>query len=433
MMATRLEGLFIGLALLFLTLANVSHTVALRYVLLLLFVFYACANWQSLLAFVRKGGAPLWSLLVFTGYVLLHSLLLSNWPGESLSEFRSQLLIGLLWFLVGGCFFWRQQQVSVKDLVMLAGTLLCAVELGHALYVRAISGAFPYMASFTTATKLELTFFINTVLVFLAVKVFADASPRFSYPSRLPRWLPASAILLLLLVSLMAGARNGLIGMVYLAGSMLVVFLYWERERLGWRKSLLLVVAIGSAVVLLASYAYHRDSRNQVFIESASMGWHYQTSNGWLRTVDYPMMRNGTVVDASAYERVAWISRGLDLIAEQPLGFGFSRNTFSMSLTHLGQQNKIGHSHSGMIDLGVGTGIAGILFWLLFCLSTMLTGLRHFVQRKSATGLVLALVVGGFVGRMLIESIQRDHLLHLFMFMVGALLAELLAAESHHA
>lgn len=432
-MATRLDGLFIGLALLFLTLANVSHTVALRYVLLLLFMLYACANWQSLLAFARKGGIVLWSLLAFTGYVLLHSLLLSNWPGESLSEFRSQLLIGLLWFLVGGCFFWRQQRVSIKDLVMLAGTLLCAVELGHALYVRAVSGAFPYMESFTTATKLELTFFINTVLVFLAVKVFADASPRFSYVSRLPRWLPAGAIVLLLLVSLMAGARNGLLGMIYLAGSMLMVFLYWERKRLGWRRALLLVVAICSVVAGLASYAYHRDSRNQVFIESASLGWHYQTSSGWLRTAEYPLMSNGTVVDASAYERVAWISRGLDLIAEQPLGFGFSRNTFSMALTHIGVQNKVGHSHSGMIDLGVGTGVAGIVLWLLFCLSAMLTGLRHFVRRQSATGLVLALVVGGFVGRMLIESIQRDHLLHLFLFVVGALLAELLSAEAGHA
>lgn len=432
-MTKKLDMLFLLLALVFVTLANVSHTVALRYLLLLLFLGYAGCHWRALLGFIRGSSVVLWTLAAFVGYVFLHSLLWSNWPELSLSEARSQMLIGLLWFVVGGAMFWRRQALSIKDVVLLAGALLCGVELGHAGYVLATTGALPYQTAFTTATKLELTFFINTVLVFLAVRIFADVSPRFHYASRLPRWFPYLALLLLLLVSLMAGARNGLIGMVYLAFSMLVVFLYWERKRLGWRKAVLIAAAICAGIGSMASYAYHKDTRNQVFIESAEMGWHYQSSKGWLRVADYPKMHNGQMVDPSAYERIAWISRGLDLIRDNPLGYGYGRNAFTRSLSHVGIDNKIGHSHSGFIDLGVGLGIPGILLWLLFCLSLMFTGLRRFVREQNTTGLVLVLVVGGFAGRMLIESIQRDHLLHLFLFIVGALLAELLPRESRHA
>ncbi|SCK15099.1 O-antigen ligase [Vogesella sp. LIG4] len=432
-MTKKLDLLFLFLALVFVTLANVSHTVALRNVLLLLFLVYAGCNRHVLLGFIRGSGAVFWALAAFVGYAFLHSLLWSGWRDVSLSEASSQLLMGLLWFVVGGALFWRRQALSIKDVVMLAGALLCGVELGHALYQRITTGSLPYQEVFTTATKLELTFFINTVLVFLAVRIFADFSARFHYASRLPRWFPYLALLLLLLVSLMAGARNGLIGMVYLAFSMLGVFLYWERKRLGWKKTVLIIAAICAAIGGMASYAYHKDTRNLIFIGSADMGWHYQTSKGWLRVEDYPKMASGQMVDPSAYERVAWISRGLDLIRDNPLGYGYGRNAFTRSLTHIGVENKVGHSHSGFIDLGVGLGIPGILLWLLFCLSLMFTGLRRFVREQNTTGLVLALVVGGFVGRMLIESIQRDHLLHLFLFIVGALLAELLSRESRHA
>ncbi|WP_174874767.1 O-antigen ligase family protein [Vogesella oryzae] len=432
-MTKKLDMLFLLLALVFVTVANVSHTVALRYVLLVLFLGYSVCHRYALLDFIRSSRKLFWSLAAFVGYVFLHSLLWSNWPELSLGEARSQMLMGLLWFVAGGVLFWRRQALSIKDVVLLAGTLLCGVELGHAGYVLVTTGALPYQTAFTTATKLELTFFINTVLVFLAVRLFADFSPRFHYASRLPRWLPYLALLLLLSVSLMAGARNGLIGMVYLAFSMLGVFLYWERKRLGWRKALLIVFVICAAVGAMAGYAFHKDTRNQVFAGSADMGWHYQTSKGWLRTEPYPVMANGQGVDPSAYERTAWISRGLDLIRDNPLGYGYGRNAFTRALTHLGIENKLGHSHSGFIDLGVGLGVPGILLWLLFCLSLMFTGLRRFVRGQNTTGLVLALVVGGFVGRMLIESIQRDHLLHLFLFIVGALLAELLREESQRA
>jgi hypothetical protein len=80
-----------------------------------------------------------------------------------------------------------------------------------------------------------------------------------------------------------------------------------------------------------------------------------------------------------------------------------------------------------MIDLGVGFGIPGIVLWLAYCWTLIVIGLRAFAQRGEIHGLMLTLVSCGFIGRMMIESIMRDHMLYLFLFISAALLAEMYA------
>ena len=89
----------------------------------------------------------------------------------------------------------------------------------------------------------------------------------------------------------------------------------------------------------------------------------------------------------------------------------------------MGKPNQIGHSHSGFIDMGVGLGIPGVLLWLSFCLSLIVIGLKAFVVRRDVAGLALMLVTCGFLGRMVLESVSKDHMLHIFLFTVAALLA----------
>jgi len=51
-----------------------------------------------------------------------------------------------------------------------------------------------------------------------------------------------------------------------------------------------------------------------------------------------------------------------------------------------------------------------------------MAGWRSFAAFRSPRGLLLILLVGGYTGRMLIESVSRDHMLQIFFFLVGALL-----------
>lgn len=67
----------------------------------------------------------------------------------------------------------------------------------------------------------------------------------------------------------------------------------------------------------------------------------------------------------------------------------------------------------------------GILLWLGFCLSLLWQGLCAFTRRRDLAGLALMLVTCGFMGRMLLESVSKDHMLHLFLFTIAALLAQM--------
>jgi O-antigen ligase len=107
------------------------------------------------------------------------------------------------------------------------------------------------------------------------------------------------------------------------------------------------------------------------------------------------------------------------------MGYGYDRRAFSQALFSQGKPNQIGHSHSGFIDMGVGLGVPGVLLWVSFCLSLIVIGLKVFVLRREVAGLVLMLVTCGFLGRMVLESVSKDHMLHIFLFTVAALLAHI--------
>lgn len=420
--------LAIGLSLLFLTLASVSHTIALRYVILLLMLVLVAKDYPELKRHWREQRGPIAAIGAFLLFALLHSLSLSMWPEASASEFRSQLLMGGLWFVAGLALFRPSRRWTISDLVILAGCVLALAEFSHGAYIYLTTGLWPYNEVYTTATKLEFTFFMNFVLAFI-VAAFCFGQRDGKWITNFSRWSLGLAASLILFVSLKAGARNGMIGLIYLMFSMLLVYTVFEGVKIGWGKTLVIASFVLAALASLTVYTIKQDSRNQIFFESATAGWHYADTKAWLRIAPRPKLSNGMDVDGSAYERVAWIHSGLDLIAAKPLGYGYSRNAFTNALTATGHPNQVGHSHSGFIDLGVGLGVFGIVLWLAFCGVLIRAGYRAFRLRRDTLGLVLMLVTCGFLGRMLLESVNKDHMLHIFLFTAAALLAELKQRE----
>lgn len=406
------------LAIFFLTVSNISHTIALRYVLLAVFLVWAVVERTRLVR--TLSGWPLPGILLgsFLLYALIHSLMLSGWVTTSLAEWRSQLLMGGLWFIAGTVLFSRQHPLSILDCVVTAGLLLVAAEVFMAALYYYQHGTWLYMEVFTTATKLEFTFFVNFAMAFVAVLAgFGKGSTRF------PLWSLLAIGALMFFASFHAGARNGLIGLSYLVLSFTLIYVLTHRQHLSRTRLLVLLLLVGVGMAVFVSKAIQKDVRNQIFVQSATIGWQDRDGLGWLRMGPYPKLDDGREVDGSAYERVAWIRAGLDLVAERPMGYGYDRRAFSQALFAVGKPNQIGHSHSGFIDLGVGLGVPGVLLWLSFCLSLIVIGFKAFVLRRDVAGLALMLVTCGFLGRMVLESVSKDHMLHIFLFTVAALLA----------
>lgn len=406
------------LSILFLTVSNISHTIALRYVLLAVFLVWAVVERARLVRTVS--GWPLPGILLgsFLLYAFIHSVLLSGWMATSLAEWRSQLLMGGLWFIAGTVLFSRQRPLSILDCVVTAGLLLVAAEVFMAVRYYYQHGVWPYMEVFTTATKLEFTFFVNFAMAFVAVLAgFGKGKTRF------PLWSLLAIGVLMFFASFHAGARNGLIGLSYLVLSFTLIYVLTHRQQLSRSRLFVLLLIVGVGMAGFVYNAVQKDARNQIFVQSATIAWKDKEGLGWLRMGPFPRLDDGREVDSSAYERVAWIRAGLDLVAAQPMGYGYDRRAFSQALFTVGKPNQIGHSHSGFIDLAIGLGVPGVLLWLSFCLSLIVIGFKAFVLRRDVAGLALMLVTCGLLGRMVLESVSKDHMLHIFLFTVAALLA----------
>ncbi|WP_082696061.1 O-antigen ligase family protein [Aquitalea pelogenes] len=426
-MNSRWHGsLVILLSFLFVATCSVSHTIALRYVLQACLLLLALPLIAGSMPVVRMAKYPILFLGLFMAYATLHTLFLSHWPDISRAELRSQLGIAVLWFFIGMVLFRVWRRFSIIDVVIAGGIALAMAEFCIEAYKYLTTGTWPYRETFSTPTYLEFTFLINFVLAFVVATLCFGHWGRQRVSRISKPWLLA-ILALFVFVSLHAAARNGMIGMVYLSFSMLLLYSIFQGVKHGWAKLLLIWLVVIGTLSGLVVYAIKQDSRNLAFTESVAAGWDYQHHPSWTQIGPLPLMSNGEPVDDSAFKRVAWIHSGLDMIASHPLGFGFMREVFAQAATSLGIKNNLGHAHSGFIDLGLALGVPGIVLWLLFCASLFVTGYRRFRYQQDVRGLMLMLMVCGFLGRMLNESIFRDHMLQLLLFVAGALLAEMIA------
>jgi hypothetical protein len=422
------DRLIVLISITLLVFGNVPGTIALRNTLLVVALLLALGRLSAFRGVWNENRWPIASLGGFMVYGTLHCLFMAQWPAWARGEFASQMGLAFLWFIIGLSLFRRRRGASFLDLTIVAGTILALVEFGHGAWMWASTGNWPFMETYTTASHLEFTFFMNLVLAFV-LGVFCFGYRQAVPLTKFPRWSLLLITALIVFVSIRAGARNGMIGLVYLSLSLLAMFMIFNGGKLGVARAVALCMAVLVFVGGLAMYSYHKDSRNSVFTDSVICGWNYNRTTAWFDGGPLPVMPDGREVDDSAYKRVAWIHKGLGMIAEQPLGVGYARGAFGMELKRLGYPNPtVAHSHSGMIDLGVGLGIPGVILWLAFCGSLIVIGFRAFAVRGEILGLVLMLITCGFIGRMMIESIMRDHMVLLFLFSAAALLAEM---QSH--
>src|SRR5208283_2642454 len=145
----------------------------------------------------------------------------------------------------------------------------------------------------------------------------------------------------------------------------------------------------------------------------------------------YPKLKSGETVHGSNYERIAWIKEGVILVMENPLGVGFGRNAFGHAIKrkYPAEDVTAAHSHSGIVDLAVGTGVPGLLLWVLFIGCLMRGSIRKFRDQESYYGLLLFFITADFTMRSLVDSVLRDHMLQMFMFFAGLLYVLMLSEK----
>lgn len=408
----------------------VPHTISLRDILLLfIFILFgwlayrqASSGWPAALK------VPGLIYIALSAWILVGALLLSDQPVSSLDQVRSQWLKGFVALLSGvwaGSAFSRDNRRATAML-----TVVVLILAAHVLYIDFIAlssliehGNMGYrFGVFGGEGPDKSNYLTNLLLIFL----FADILRRITQGQRgLPfgnLWL---GILTLgaLLSQNVTGMRNGVIEFTLIFIMITVLFVMENR----WRGSRVLLIS-GVALLLLVPatlgyFNYKNDPRWLTFIETIPVAWDTETHKAWLNEQKYglPQLPDGRLVDVSAYQRIAAIKEGARLVIEHPLGNGYGRNAYGDALQQKYGERSLGHSHSGFVDLAIGTGVPGALLWLGFLTTLVITGWRSFRATKAYAPLLLLLITAGYGARMLVDSVIRDHMLQQFLFLLGLL------------
>jgi hypothetical protein len=414
----------------------IPHTISLRYFLLL-----SAAGLFGYLTIKRQNPAMLWRLrlpaLLFTAlsvWIVLGAVLLSQAPSVPLNEIRGQWLTAFLALTTGLAAGVAGRDIHSGSLRLLHVVVLVlfvhvlSVDV-QALWLALAESTFTLRAQGLTDGPDKASFLTNMLLAF----ILSELLLRFTGK---PRTLKLNngtlaVLLVLTLLSLYAeGVRNAVPALLAM-GAGFIVF-YWVGTRRGQRKRLYAAGVMSLLVVIAVSLSYATVSKRGMnwdqTLATIPVALDTKGHKNWLDTEKYglPSLPGGGTVEESTYLRIAWIKESFLLISDHPLGIGFNRNAFGHGLMMKYGEGR-GHSHSGILDMAIGTGIPGALLWLAFLVSLAWLGLRCFCATGTFATLTLSLIVLDYSTRMFVDSIVKDHMLQQFMLVAGLLAAQAVA------
>ncbi len=417
----------------------VPHTISLRE--LLLFSSVVVAGYLYYRTSVhgswwRELRAPLVLIVALTVWMLFVAVFISNETLWSLAELGGQWAKALVAFAIGGLAATALGRNAAAGARLLLW--LCAILFIHIVVVDvdAIAMLFREERDFRVSGFTEGPDKANYLTNIGLALLLAESLVRLRRGARfLPvaNWMLGAAFVAALFSFYAERIRNGI-------GVAMVMFICWAvltisgpRRRLAhkWLYVVTVVSVCAVAVGLLAIAGTAKPGLGWwQFVATVPVALDTQSHKGWLNESKYglPTLPDGSPVDSSAYLRIAWFKEGLALARENPWGVGFGRNAFGHAVTAKYGEPK-GHSHSSFIDLLVGVGIPGIALWFGFLGSLAWLGLKRFRETCSVYSLVLFFVVVDFGTRMIVDSNVRDHMLQMFVFLVG-LLGVLAARQS---
>jgi hypothetical protein len=141
---------------------------------------------------------------------------------------------------------------------------------------------------------------------------------------------------------------------------------------------------------------------------NASEEWKYQGANGM------PLNKYGKPVDTSIYFRITWALAGVELLKENPLGYGLLTLSFERLSKQKWENSLLSMTHSAWVDFGLGYGFIGIFLLISASIGAWLGGFKLSDPWKSA-----ALWGFGFLNIVfLLKEISYEITVNAFIFLI---------------
>lgn len=408
----------------------VVGTIALRHLLLgglLVLLLTDRAVRTRIVGVLRDRATPVILLLLLTGWIVIHSFTLSQYPAYSQDELRGQWFKPLLIFGIGMLLAAR-----VRTEPALLAAILAAVKWALAFQIAVVLGDLCYLwwrdihlshgTVRLTGTRTSISYTVLLMLSVMAGDWLRNTPPgTLAMPAR-RMLLDAAMVVTALWCLVLIGSRYGIVLSLALLTAVAAVISYRQVRRGSARRALLLLALAACATTVALYGAARFDPRWERMAESAALVFAPGHENDWrlLSDAQPPRFDDGSPVESSAFLRVARFRAGLDLIAERPLGWGFGRSAMEHIVQMRHQAVGIA-SDSGLVDFTLALGLPGTALWLAFMGSMLNTGWRARSDAKSVAPLLLVIVVNIFMVRFVIDINTRDHMFEMFLLLCGML------------
>ena len=437
--STSFFSLVIFLASSLLVIWPLPGTIAIRQILLaLLFmtlIFIQKNSLSNIWNVIPKKIALLFLLL--TGWLIFHSIFIADDKAFAVRNLSSQWLRATISVLTGILlgYYAIHQKWHFRHTIR-ADTLLFCI-LASTFVIHLGSTVVEAIIELITNAQIQkriiyginggpeqVSYLANFALCIAMATYVLLATTKKCLANKKQIILALTVITILISLNLYLSAmRNAFIcATVIFLASMVFIFIKASLSQ----RTKLTVSIIATFAMLTLMYIQSQDPRWTTFAETLPISWDTKGNQAWLnKKLPLPKLSDGTTVSHSNYTRVAWFKEGSLLIAENPLGKGYDRNIFGKALSekYLIDEQDISsiHSHSGLIDFTIAAGLPGGILLYSFFVMIIFYGFRMSVKHPQLAffGVALALIVLNFTTRSIIDSVIRDHMFEMFMFLTG--------------
>ena len=173
-----------------------------------------------------------------------------------------------------------------------------------------------------------------------------------------------------------AHALNGVLAAAFMGALLLLIylirsFLISRGKRLThWLLLAMTLLVIVSSSTLFWRYDQKYEQKLGNLLGDMKIAAQIEINQHWKRDPAYqgpstPNDPNGRPVNGSTYERTAWFVKGVEILAEHPLGTGFSQLAVRYFMLQENPNFMLYKTHSGWLDYALGVGLPGLLLtWL---------------------------------------------------------------------
>lgn len=358
------------------------HTVFIRHFCMLLgatlgsYVIFSL--WRNNFLKMQVNAAPIFMIIVLFFWIVIHLLWIGKEPQLQLAEFQRtwKKIILCFPFALGLGLGIRyimeskdEKQVNKLWRIFYAG--LCApyliffVKYGFTIFSYSVSLEInPYLILSTDLNHfsgIPKYFYVFFCLPAFAVSIGFISNSIYNKNFQISsNFAYLITIILVPVIFIMQSDRNGMLysAIIIMVGILRIIF---DRAYLRSRGGLINFFVLSIFLISLAIVFSESSQQWKYFLADAKIAvqvekfdqWKYQGTEGRL----YPLNDQGFEVSHSNYDRIAWIIIGIELLKENPWGYGL----MTLSYDHLSKikwpDSSLSMTHSGWIDFSLGYGI----------------------------------------------------------------------------